>query len=114
MSLNEWLGAFLLTQAIEVPIYLAFAHSLPLLKRCVYAFGASTITHPLIWFCLPWTGMSYWALVFIAEAFAIIVEAIWGRGWRVGRAWTASLVANVLSAGTGLLIRDVLAWKITL
>lgn len=113
MSLNNWSGAFLLTQLIELPIYLAFARSLPLPKRCVYAFGASTITHPLIWFCLPWTGVSYWTLVFIAEAFAVVVEALWGRGWRVQRAWTASLVANALSAGAGLLVRDVLMWKIT-
>lgn len=112
MSLNDWFGAFLLTQAIEAPIYLVFARSLPLPKRCVYAFGASTITHPLIWFCLPWVSMSYWPLVFFAEAFAIIVETIWGRRWRVERAWTASLVANALSAGAGLLIRNFLSWKI--
>lgn len=106
MSLNDWSGAFLLTEMIEVPIYLAFARSLKVPRRAVYAVGASSITHPLIWFCLPWASSSYVPLLIIAEGFAVIAEAMWGRGWRVQRPWVASFVANAVSLGLGMLIRQ--------
>lgn len=107
MSLHDWLGAFVLTQMIEVPVYLLFSSTLPWNKRLWFAFGASTITHPIIWFALPWAAMPYAASVILAEAFAISVEAIWGRAWHVRRPWMASLIANALSASIGMLVRDV-------
>lgn len=105
MNANGWLAAFLLTQVIEVPVYLLAAHALILPKRVVYACGASTFTHPVIWFCLPWAGGPYVPLVIVAEAFAVIVEALWGRLWRVQRPWKASLLANTASVCLGLTIR---------
>jgi len=105
MSLNDWAGAFLLTQLIEVPIYLRAARSLPLLKRATYAFGASAITHPIIWFCLPWGTMSYALLLIMAECFAIGMEGLWGCCWRVPRPWITSLTANAASLATGMILR---------
>ena len=105
MSLNDWSGAFLLTQLIEVPIYLRAARSLPMLKRAAYALGASTITHPIIWFCVPWETMPYATLVILAEGFAIGTEGLWGSYWRVPRPWLTSLVANATSLAVGLIIR---------
>ncbi|MFZ2279489.1 MAG: hypothetical protein WAW39_16965 [Prosthecobacter sp.] len=105
MSINEWSGAFLLTQLIELPIYLRSARSLPALQRMAYAFGASTITHPVIWFCLPWEGAPYVALLIAAECFAIGAEGAWGGCWRVPRPWRASLLANAASLTAGMLIR---------
>ena len=105
MSLDDWSGAFLLTQLIEVPIYLRAARLLPLLKRATYAFGASTITHPIIWFCLPWETMSYAMLLIVAEGFAFGTEGLWGQCWRVPRPWLTSLAANATSLAAGMILR---------
>ena len=105
MSVDNWSTAFLLTQGIEVPVYVWAAHSLPGLRRALYAVGASGITHPVIWFCLPWETAPYVPLLLAAEGFAVGVEALWGRLWRVPRPWIASLVANTASLGAGSLIR---------
>ena len=108
MSVNDWSTAFLLTQGVEAPLYLWAARSLPGMRRTVYALGASTITHPVIWCCLPWETAPYVPLVLVAEGFAVGVEALWGRMWGVPRPWTASLIANMASLGAGSLIRSVL------
>ncbi len=105
MSLNDWSGAFLLTQLIEVPIYLRAARSLPMLKRAAYALGASTITHPVIWLCLPWDFMPYATMLIAAESFAIGAESLWGCWWRVPRPWLTALVANAASLMAGMFIR---------
>ena len=108
MSVNDWPGAFLLTQLVEAPIYFRAARALPLLKRTPYAFGASTLTHPIIWCCLPWETMPYATLLMIAECFAIAVEGLWGCCWRVPRPWLTSLVANAISLISGIVIRETL------
>lgn len=109
MSLNDWLGAFLLTQIIEVPIYCWMARTLTGTWRALYALGASTITHPLIWFCLPWQTGPYVPLLIAVEAFAVVVEAFWGRVWRVPSFWKAALLANATSFGVGMGVRWVMA-----
>ncbi len=105
MTLNEWSGAFLVTQLVEVPIYLCLATMLRLPKRFIYGAGASTITHPIIWFCLPWASGPYVMLILIAEAFAVIVEALWGRWWGVRSPWRVSFLANASSFSAGLVLR---------
>jgi hypothetical protein len=105
MNFNGWLAAYLLTQSIEAPIYLVAARTRPLLQRVGYAFGASTITQPLIWFCLPWQDWPYIPLLIAAESFAIGVEGAWGVLWRVPGPWRASLLANVASVSLGSAIR---------
>ena len=105
MSVNDWFIAFLLTQGIEVPLYLWWARSMPGAGRAIYAVGASTITHPVIWFCLPWETAPYVPLLLAAECLALVVEGLWGRLWKVPRAWCASLFANAASLGIGSLIR---------
>ena len=78
MSVDNWSTAFLLTQGIEVPVYVWAARSLPGMRRVIYAVGASGITHPVIWFCLPWETAPYVPLLLAAEGFAVGVEALWG------------------------------------
>lgn len=109
MSLNDWFSAFLLTQIIEVPIYCWMARTLIGTRRAVFAFGASAITHPIIWFCLPWQTGPYVPLVVVAEVFAVVVEALWGRLWRVPHFWKAALLANTASFGVGMTVR----WAMT-
>jgi len=105
---KDWLLAFGLTHAVEVPIYLALLR-LPWGRRLGAAFGTTTLTHPCVWFVLPglfvpWLG--YWGYVVVAESFAVLVEALLccGLGTTLPRAFTASFVANAASLGAGLLL----------
>lgn len=111
MSLNDWLGAFMLTQVIEVPIYCWMAGRLTGTRRAAYAFGASAITHPIIWFCPPWQTGPYVPLVIVAEGFAVTAEALWGRVWQVPSHWKSALLANAASFGVGMAMRWVMAYR---
>ena len=94
------------TQLVEVPIYLQV---LPgnRWKAGLVAFGASALTHPVVWFVFPrLLPHHYLGMATIAELFAVGVEAlylcVWLKPWK---ALAASLVANGASLGLGLLSR---------
>jgi hypothetical protein len=99
---RAWLIAFLFTQMVEVPIY-----SVGLRVGVLPAFGASAITHPLLWFALfPHLPLPYFWLVVTGEAFAFLVEAAYfAFVFRRRRALLWSAVANGASFGTGMLSR---------
>ena len=101
--MQAWVQAFLFTQLVEVPIY-ARALSCPLLV----AFGASALTHPVVWFGffgVPWDA-PYMVKLISSEIFAWLAEAAYFRfGFRRARALLWSLVANGTSLGLGLLCR---------
>ena len=114
--LHAWLSAFLFTQAVEVPIY---AHALrrhragaplPLWARAALGFGASAITHPIVWFWFPAHVRDYWAMVAQAEVFAVVVEALYMDVLGLRWAFFWSLGANAASAGLGLLSRWLFGW----
>ena len=115
---TAWLGAFVFTQAVECPVYLYAQRNdeRSPAARLILAFAASAITHPIVWFVIPAVWMDaaqlggYWAMVAVAEAFAIGAEA--GYFWAVGvrRAWAWALGANVASAGLGFLSRAAFGW----
>jgi hypothetical protein len=98
-----WLRAFLFTQLVEVPIYMrGLRCSLPA------AFGASAITHPLVWFVFftPAWHAGYTTKLVSAELFAWLAEAAYFRfAFRKPRALLWSLVANGASLGLGVLSR---------
>jgi hypothetical protein len=118
---RAFLWAFLFTQAVEVPIW---AHAFGAHRRLapggvpwppwagvVAGFGASAITHPVVWFVVPRYALGgYVAMGAQAEAFAVVVEALYtsalGLRWALG--W--SLLANGASAGLGLLSRSLFGW----
>ena len=106
LAVLHWAVAFAVTQLVEVPIYLR--------ARCRFsvAFGASTITHPVVWFVVPalWRGGSYVGMVLVAEVFAVITEALWLRRFGVRRALAWSLVANAASVAVGLSVRALSGW----
>ncbi len=105
--LRGWLVAFCLTQALEMPIYWRITGSWRV------AFFASAMTHPVVWFCFPWLSMLEvpWPVVVgLAEAFAVIVEALWLRANGVPRALLWSFLANAFSATTGLVLRELTGW----
>lgn len=131
--LLDWFLAFVLTQAIEVPIYLRFCLPQPPLRsariRFAIAFGASALTHPLLWGLLPplWDAVG-WDVVqaagghlddpvaqnvvvtTIAEIVIWIAEASWFRAFGCLRPWLWAFVANSASAGTGVLLHLTIGW----
>lgn len=122
--IDAWLRAFLLTQTIEMGVYARIAGAArPLHERLAIAFGASAITHPLVWFVIPAavrashlaTGdwRTDWQIaVGLAEAFAFSAEAVWLRlfGVRLEQALAASLLANGASFTLGLFLYQHMGW----
>ena len=101
-----WLQSFLFTQVVEVPVYM---QALPggRWRAGLIAFGASSLTHPVVWFVFPVMLRRDWLRVTVfSELFSFGVEAvymcIWLKPWKAG---AVSLVANGASLGLGLLSR---------
>lgn len=116
--MNAWLGAFLLTLALELPVYAAF------LRRALPGVGSTLLlvllvnlaTHPFLWWTYRPEGAHTLALLWL-EARVVLVEAVllhlaghrrdasWPRG---PQALLAALLANLLSVGVGLALHPVL------
>ena len=97
--LEAWLRAFLFTQVVEIPIY-----RFGLRTSFWRAFGASAITHPIVWVVHSHWSASWAVRTTAVEIFAVVVEAIWFGvtfGPKRGLLW--SLLANGVSFGLGLL-----------
>jgi hypothetical protein len=119
-----WLWAFLFTQAVEVPIYV-----LGLRARPIEAFGATALTHPIVWFVIPPVFEQlylallaphpslrlaeeprYWTMVVVAEVFAIVTEALYMRALGREKTLRWSLAANLTSVTLGLLSRSMFGY----
>ena len=101
--LTAWLRAFLFTQIVEVPIYVRGLRCSPLA-----GFGASALTHPLVWFVFfsPRWHASYDARLVAAELFAWVVEAAYFKFlFKKDRTLLWSFLANVASVVLGTLSR---------
>jgi hypothetical protein len=108
---KAWLAAFLFTQLVEVPIYARALSPRRWPVRLGVAFGASALTHPLVWiFVTTFAREHYAASVVIAESFAIVVEALWIKAFGVKRSLEWSLLANATSLGLGLACRAIFGW----
>ena len=115
-ALGAWLSAFLFTQAVEIPIYTRALGRVPhgLAVKIAIAFGASALTHPIVWFVIP--GLltrSYEEMVVGAELFAVLVEGFYLHALGVfdlRRAMLWSLLANASSASLGLASRAIFGW----
>jgi hypothetical protein len=106
----RWLVAFAITQAVETPIYMRAQPDRSWPRRLAVAFGASAITHPLVWL-VPRDLFGDWvSYVLAAEAFAIAIEALWLRAFGVTRAGWWSLFANAASVAIGLGLRALTGW----
>jgi len=99
---HAWLVAFAFTQLVEVPLY-----SVGLRVGIPAAFGASALTHPLLWFVIfPLLPLGGIARIVVAEVLVVAIEAAYFRyGFKRRRALPWSLVANGASLGLGLLCR---------
>lgn len=99
---SQWLTAFLLTELIETPIYCAALRGYRSPTRFLGAFGASLITHPVVWWAIVTFGQeNYWLLVAISEVGAVVTETAYLRLFGVSRALAWSLLANGTSYGFG-------------
>ena len=101
--MGAWLQAFLFTQIVEVPIYMRT-------MRCSVwaAFGASAITHPIVWFGFFHRAVpgSYTTKIVAAELFAWLAEAAYFRfAFKRRRALLWALCANAAILGFGMLSR---------
>jgi hypothetical protein len=98
-------------------------------RAAMIGFGATAITHPVVTFVIPgltaglfawmaqrgmslaWSGAFRWAaLAVCCEGFAVGVEAIYLRAFRLRRALLWSLAVNFASASVGLCCSLVLGW----
>jgi hypothetical protein len=114
-----WFWAFLFTQIVEIPIYMR-----GLRARMLEAFGATALTHPIVWFVIPeafeWfyravfahhaslqmtANTRYYVMVAIAETFAVVVEALYFRALFLEKPWRWAFIANMSSFGLGMLSR---------
>ena len=93
-----WLRAFAFTQIIEVPIYRRALDG-----RTAVAFGASLITHPIVWLAsIPLSPkLGLWPYIALAELFAWLVEAGYMHLFGLKRALMWSAIANGASFGLG-------------
>ncbi|MGE0785401.1 MAG: hypothetical protein AB7S26_06925 [Sandaracinaceae bacterium] len=127
LFVTQWAFAFLFTQCVEMAVYTRVLDPRrPLRERLAIAFGASAITHPLVWFVIPPAiyGIHdalggdvdriqlYWVAIAVAELFAFTAEALWLRafGLRIALAVLASLLANGASFVLGLFGYELLGW----
>lgn len=99
-----WPEAFVITQAIELPIWLAAARRLSVPRRFLIAFGSSSITHPILWLVFPWESWPYLPTVILGESFVVVVEALFAKWLGVPNPWLWSLFANATSVAIGLLL----------
>lgn len=118
LNMVRWLAAFAFTQLVECPIYFV-----ALRRRTsgrgvglAIAFGASALTHPVVWFVIPplWYEMlgqtSYLGMALLAEAFAVVAEGWYLSRFAVRRPWLWALGANLASVTLGLASRALWGW----
>lgn len=112
-----WLSAFALTQAVELPIYVRALREgeRPTIDRLpiaiAIAFGASALTHPIVWFVMPKLIPDNWlTMVIVAELFAITAEAAWLRAFELPRALAWAGFANAASVLVGIVLRQLIGW----
>jgi hypothetical protein len=103
---QSWALAFAITQLVELPVYRAVAR-----VSWARGFSLSLVTHPVVWYVFPLlyehAGLSWTAMLWLAEGFAYVVEAALLRayGVRWPRAIVASCAANTASIVAGELVR---------
>lgn len=112
--LTDWLGAFALTLLVELPIYTGLLRRwCPTARAAALGLLANVITHPLLWFGLVRVqlgGPAWLIVLFLAEGavwaveWAVLILGLRGRGTDVRDVAAVAGLANLASAGVGLLL----------
>ena len=111
-----WFRAFLVTVLVETPIAAALLKPAEprLYRRAVLVLFANMASHPAVWFIFPELGLSYAPTLVLAEAWAVLSEALLYRlvFEKTGavEALGISALANGASFGIGLLVRAATGW----
>ena len=107
-----WIMAFSLTQVIEVTVGLLFwtDTKVSMLRKISILFGASLITHPMVWFIFPQIrdegGFSYGEYLLMVESYAYGVEALYYYAFRIHRPILLSVITNSCSFLTGVFLYE--------
>jgi hypothetical protein len=109
---NDWFWAFVATEAMELPVYVWGLRRTGRggIARAAIAFGASLLTHPVVWFGSPHLPFGYGLRVGMAEAGAVLAEAAWMAAWGAPRPLALALLANATSLSVGLACRSAFGW----
>ena len=106
----NWIMAFSITQVVEITVGSLFwkDEDISTKRKCLTIFGASLITHPMVWFVFPNIqhegGFSYEEYLLMAEGYAYSVEAFYYYVVKVKRPILLSIATNTCSFLLGLLI----------
>lgn len=98
----DWLAAFALTCAVELPIVAAVAQGRRR-RAALDAFGANLLTHPLAWYSvrtllLSWTTVELAVLAVEAIVYRSVTRLPWGR------ALLAAGLANGITAALSFVV----------
>ena len=111
-----WLKAFLLTLAIEIPLFTVIGRKLIArttvkisIPRLALAGGVGTcLTHPLLWFVWPRLISNYLVYIITGELLVAVIESFTfyavARPIELKHAFITSFAANASSYGIGLII----------
>ena len=108
---DDWLVAFLLTVAVEVPVAMLLLRGVEpnLLRVAALVVFANLVTHPLVWYV--WTQVFLVGTpqyVIAAETWAIVAETVFYavviKGLRPSRAFAVALIANAVSFAVGRVV----------
>jgi hypothetical protein len=111
-----WLKAFLLTVLVEAPIAAALLRRAEprFARRVALVIFANVASHPAVWFIFPALGMPYTPMLVLAEAWAVLSEALFYRlvfeKTDAAEAFGISALANGASFGIGLLVHATVGW----
>lgn len=98
---HAWMIAFTVTQLVEVPLYRWLAPT-----GWWRAFSLSLATHPAVWYVIPplcyGAGLQYRGMLYCAEAFAWLTEALLLRLY--GVRWRRALIVAALVNGASVLV----------
>jgi hypothetical protein len=98
-----WALAFALTQVIETPLYTwgLIRAGRPRGAALLLGFGASCLTHPIVWFWLPALSLPAPRYIALAELFAFVAETVYLRAAGLTRAPLWAAVGNFASFAAG-------------
>ncbi len=111
-----WFKAFLLTGLVEVPLAATLLRPAEprLGRRIALVLFANVASHPAVWFIFPALGLPYTPTLILAEAWAVLSEALFYRlvfeKADAVEVFGVSALANGASFGIGLLVRAATGW----
>ena len=107
--ISHWPTSFLLTLAVEVPLFVVLTRgTVPVWRAAGAGALGSCLTHPLLWFVWRQVVSDYLRYAISGEVLVVVTESLTffalARPLRLSQAVAVSCIANGASWGAGLLI----------